>query len=454
MDVAHALWVAGKLVFVFLLVIANGFFVASEFALVSVRRPRIDALAEKGNRAASAVRRLLLDPTAFISATQLGITLASLGLGWIGEATLADEVFIPLFSRIWAEGAFISAHAVAIPIAFITITYLHILFGELVPKAISLEVTERAALLLAPPLELFLRVFRPFIWLLDASGSAVLRLFGFTSSLEHTSVFNEEEIRQIVSISQKSGHLKVDEQILIQNVFEFADKVAREVMVPRPEVIAIEVGAPLPDIVKAFQSSGYSRMPVYRGQFDEIVGVVHSKDLMPFLLKPEGFRIERLMHDPLFVPDNAPLEEVLRQMQRRQSHFAVVVDEHGGLEGILTLEDLLEEIVGEIQDEHDEEAADDVRTEVDGTYLISGSVSVRDLNRKLDLELPESDDYTTLAGFLMARAGRLLAQGDEVEYENLRFTVELVERRRIARVRMERIGDGAEAPAAAETERG
>jgi len=444
MDAAHVLWIAGKLIFVLLLVLANGFFVASEFALVSVRRPRIDALADKGLRAALSVRRLLADPTAFISATQLGITLASLGLGWIGEATLADEVFIPLFSRIWPEGAVVSAHAVAIPLAFVTITYLHILFGELVPKAMSLERTEQAALLLGRPLEWFLKVFRPFISVLDASGSAILRLFGFKTSLEHTSVFSEEEIRQIVTISQKSGHLKPDEQILIHNVFEFADTVAREIMVPRPEVIAIEAGASLPDIAKAFQVSGYSRLPVYRGQVDDVVGVVHSKDLMSYLLKPEGFRIERIMHDPLFVPDNAPLEEVLRQMQRRQSHFAVVVDEHGGLEGILTLEDLLEEIVGDIQDEHDEEASDAVRSEVDGTYVIAGSIPVRELNRRLDLELPESDDYTTLAGFLMARSGRLLSQGDEVTYDGLAFTVELVDRRRIARVRMEKTADEAD----------
>ncbi len=438
MDASHALWIAGKLLFVVLLVLANGFFVGSEFALVSVRRPRIDTLAAKGNRAAQCVQRLVGDPTAFISATQLGITLASLALGWIGEATLADEVFIPLFERVWPEAAVVSAHAVAIPISFITITYLHILFGELLPKAMTLEASEKAALLLGRPLELFLKVFRPFIWMLDASGSAILRLLGFATSLEHTAVFNEEEIRQIVTVSQKQGHLKVDEQILIHNVFEFADKRAREVMIPRPEVVSIDESATLAEIVKEFQVSGYSRMPIYRGQFDEIVGVLHSKDLMPYLLKPDGFHIERIMHEPLFVPDNAPLEEVLRQMQRRQSHFAIVVDEHGGLEGILTLEDLLEEIVGDIQDEHDEETADEVRTEIDGTYLLSGSVSVRELNRRLELELPESDEYTTLAGFLLARAGKLLAQGDEVAYDGLSFTVETVDRRRIARVRMEK----------------
>jgi CBS domain containing-hemolysin-like protein len=445
MDASQILWVAGKLLFVALLVLANGFFVASEFALVSVRRTRIDALAEKGSKGAIAAQRLLADPTAFISATQLGITLASLALGWIGEATLADEVFIPLFERLWPEHAVVSAHAVAIPLAFVTITYLHILFGELSPKAMTLEATERTAVLLSRPLALFLKVFKPFISVLDASGAAVLRLFGFKSGTEHAAVYNEEEIRQIVAISQQRGHLKPDEQILIQNVFDFADSVARQVMIPRPEVVAVEVGAGLPEIVKAFETSGYSRLPVYRDQFDEVVGVLHRKDIFPFLLKPEGFRIERLLHEALFIPDNAPLEEVLRHMQRRQSHFAIVVDEHGGIEGIVTLEDLLEQIVGEIQDEHDEDEADEIHQEVDGTYLLDGSVSMRELNRRLVLDLPESDDYTTLAGFLLARAGRLLSPGDEVVYEDLTFTVELVDRRRIARVRMEKVPvEGAE----------
>ncbi|HQR38915.1 MAG TPA: hemolysin family protein [Blastocatellia bacterium] len=443
MDSGQIVWIVSKLLFVALLIFANGFFVASEFALVTVRRPRIEALAEKGSRTAQAVQRLQSDPTTFISATQLGITLASLALGWIGEATLADEVFIPLFDRIWPERAVVSAHALAIPIAFISITYMHILFGELVPKAMSLERTEVAALMLARPLELFIRVFKPFIWLLEASGSAVLKLLGFGTTLEHASVYNEEEIRQIVQISQQRGHLKPDEQILINNVFEFTDTVAREVMIPRPEVVAIEISTPLADIVKEFQVSGYSRLPVYRGQFDEVAGVLHSKDLMPFLLKPEGFRIERIMHQPLFVPDNGPLEEVLRHMQRKQSHFAIVVDEHGGVEGILTLEDLLEEIVGEIQDEHDEDIDDAIHSEVDGTCVIAGSVSMRELNKRLDLELPEADEYTTLAGFLLARAGRLLSPGDQVEYEGLSFTVELVDRRRIARVRMERLAEAA-----------
>ena len=274
---------------------------------------------------------------------------------------------------------------------------------------------------------------------------------GASEVLRTTARFILEAVRPVVRALERAGGVvpaapepaRSGEDALLHNVSQFADTVAREVMIPRPEVVAIEASASLTEIVRAFQVSGYSRLPVYRGEFDDMVGVVHSKDLMPYLLNPEGFRIERILHDPLFVPDNAPLQEVLRQMQRRQAHFAIAVDEHGGVEGILTLEDLLEEIVGDIQDEHDEDAPDGIRLEVDGTVLLDGSVSVRELNRRLALDLPESDEYTTLAGFLMARAGRLLVQGDAVAFERLSFTVEVLDRRRISRVRMERGADDA-----------
>jgi CBS domain containing-hemolysin-like protein len=235
-----------------------------------------------------------------------------------------------------------------------------------------------------------------------------------------------------------NAELAANQQALIRNVIEFGATVAREVMVPRPEVFAIDEGLSLEEIVKAFEASGYSRLPVFRGTLDEVVGVLHSKDLLPVLLHPEGFRLERLIHEPFFVPGNAPLQEVLRLMQTRQGHFAIVVDEHGVVEGILTLEDLLEEIVGEINDEHDDEGPADLRIEVDGTIVLVGSLAVRDLNRRLGVELPESDAYTSVAGLLMARAGRLLAPGDLVAVDALVFTVEEVEGRRVTRVRMER----------------
>jgi CBS domain containing-hemolysin-like protein len=275
---------------------------------------------------------------------------------------------------------------------------------------------------------------------LDASGSALLRMLGFHSTLEHTSVFTEEEIRQIVSVSHERGHLKPDEQILINNVFNFADTVVREIMVPRPEIVAVDVSASLDQVVAEFERSGYSRMPVYRGVLDEVVGIVHGKDLMPYLAaSSSGFRLESALHPPLFVHSAAPLEDVLRQMQKGKAHCAMVVDEHGSVEGIVTLEDLLEEIVGEIHDEHDADEAAAIRRDADGSYLLAGGLSVREINRKLATALPESDDYTTLAGLLMSRSGRLLVQGDRVEIDGIAFAVEATDQRRVTRVRMSKI---------------
>lgn len=429
-----------KLLAILILVGANGFFVGSEFALVSVRRTRLEARAKTGSKRALAALRLLNDPTIFISATQLGITLASLALGWIGEPTLA-ALLTPLAARIATTGAAgYIAHGVAIAIAFTLITFLHIVLGELMPKMIALERAEPLALLAARPLELFARVFRAPLWVFNKTGAALGKLLGLKSSLEHTAVYNETELRQLIDISRESGHLRAAEQRLIHRVFEFSDTVVREAMVPRTAMAAISDDCSLEDIAKAFRHYGYSRLPVYRESLDDMIGVIHSKDVMPYLLQPDSFRLEQVLQSPLYVVDTARLEDVLRQMQKAKAHFAFVVDEHGGLEGIITLEDLLEEIVGDISDEHDEEVSEQIKEEGDGRYVLDGGLAVRDLNRRLKLSLPESENYTTIAGFLMTEAGHVLQPGAQVKYDGLLFHVEHVERRRIVRVRLERTG--------------
>jgi CBS domain containing-hemolysin-like protein len=428
-----------KLLAVFFLVVANGFFVGSEFALVSVRRARLEARAETGSKAARAALRLLDEPTIFISATQLGITLASLALGWIGEPTVA-ALLMPLAARIAAEGtAGYIAHGTAIVIAFTVITYLHIVIGELMPKMVALERAETLALLAARPLALFARVFRWPIWVFNKTGTTLGRLFGLKSSLEHASVYTETELKHLVDISLESGHLRAAEQRLIHKVFEFSDTLVREAMVPRTQMAAISSDCSLEEIARTFRKSRYSRLPVYSDSLDNVIGFIHSKDLMPYLLKPQEFRLEHVLQAPLYVVDTARLEDVLRQMQKAKSHFGFVVDEHGGIEGIITLEDLLEEIVGDISDEHDEEVNEQIRDENDGTYLLDGGLAVRDLNRRLNLQLPESEAYTTIAGFLMTEAGHVLEPGEVVKHDGLLFHVESVEGRRIASVRLEKV---------------
>jgi CBS domain containing-hemolysin-like protein len=433
---------AFKLFAVLLLVAANGFFVAAEFALVGVRRPRIEALAAGGNRAAKRVLLLLNNLSAYLSASQLGITLASLALGWIGEPAIARLLEQPLsgLSDVWR-------HGIAFGIGFSIITAMHIVLGEQAPKLLGLERADRVALLVSLPLQAFYWVFRWPIRLLDWASARTVQLLGFKASAEHASNYTETEIRHLIDRSRESGLLRAEERRLIHRVFEFSDTLVREAMVPRTEMAAVKAECSLEEIAKAFEQFRYSRLPVYRESLDNVVGFIHSKDVMSYLLKPEHFKLEDVLQPPLYVVDTARLEDVLRQMQKAKAHFGFVVDEHGGLEGILTLEDLLEEIVGEISDEHDEEVNEQITPAGDSRYLLAGGLAVRDLNRRLKLSLPESEAYTTIGGFLMTEAGHVLKPGEVVRYNGLSFQVERVEKRRVMRVSLEIMENGAEKPA-------
>jgi magnesium and cobalt exporter, CNNM family len=417
---------------VVLLVLANGFFVASEFALVGVRRSRIAALAQDGHRRAKLLLELIDSLNAYISATQLGITMASLALGWIGEPVFAHLLEAPLKGRV-SEAVL---DTIAFTLAFTIITFLHIVLGELAPKTLALERTEKIALAVARPLHLFYRIFFWPIRLLDWAGTRTVRLFGLHPSGDHASIYSEDEIRQLINLSRESGNLEADQQKLINRVFDFSDAEVREAMIPRTAVTALPLSATVQDTRLAFRGTGYSRMPVYRGRLDEVVGIVFRRDLEPFLENPElPFSLQELMHPALFIPDTARLGSALKQMQATRTHLACVVDEHGGFEGIITLEDLLEEIVGEINDEFDEEVRAQIVKDGD-SYVLSGRLAVRDANRVLKLQLPEHDGYTTIAGFLMAKAGRLLNEGDYIIYDHARFIVERVDGRSLRRVRL------------------
>ena len=257
------------------------------------------------------------------------------------------------------------------------------------------------------------------------------------STLDHAAVYTETELRQLIDVARDSGYLRAEERRLIHRVFEFSDTVVREAMVPRTEMAAVPSGCSLEEITKAFHQHGYSRLAVYKESLDDVLGFIHSKDVMPFLLCPEKFRLEEALQPPLYVVDTGRLEDVLRQMQRAKTHFGFVVDEHGGLEGIITLEDLLEEIVGDISDEHDEEVNEQIVADGENRYVLAGGLAVRDLNRRLKLSLPESEGYTTIAGFLMTEAGHVLKPGDKIDFNGILFEVDRVERRRVITVRLE-----------------
>ena len=423
--------IAVKLLAVLVLVAANGFFVAAEFALVGVRSSRIETLAASGSRAAKRLMNLLENLNAYLSACQLGITLASLALGWIGEPAIARLLEGPLSG--FSETA---RHAIAFAVAFSIITSLHIVLGEQAPKLMGLAKAERVALTIALPMQLFYRVFSLPIRALDWASARTVKLVGIQATSEHASTYTEEELRKLVDMSRESGHLRAEERRLIHRVFEFSDTVVREAMVPRTEMAAIPSTCSLKEITKAFDQHRYSRLPVYRESFDDVCGFIHSKDVMPYLLHPEKFKLEDVLQPPMYVVDTARLEHVLRQMQKAKTHFGFVVDEHGGLEGIITLEDLLEEIVGEIRDEDDVES-EPIVEEGNGSFVFSAKVSFDDLRERLDLEI-EGEGFETVGGYILSRVGRVPAVGETLEIDGLSVEVLEAERRRIHKVRIKK----------------
>lgn len=438
-----------RLGLIFLLILANGFFVASEFALVAVRRSWVETQAAKGDRRARALLPLLDHLDDYLAATQLGITITSLALGWLGEPALArliaallerlrTELPADLFARVGTPSTWlgpVAVHSIAIALAFAIITFLHVVAGELAPKTLALERTSQVALRIARPMALFYRLFSSFVRLLNRSGLGLVRLLRIPPSRTQGGMY-AEEIQHLVNLSREQGLLEAEEHQLISNVFTFTTTTAREAMRPRADMVALEASTPFEEILRVFEETGYSRLPVYRGELDNIIGILHGKDLVRHLRHPERFRLEAVLHRPLFVPDTAPLDEVLRQMRQQKNHLALVVDEYGAIEGLITLEDVLEELVGEIADEHD---LDEERIHVrpDGAILVEGSVTVREVNRRLHLNVPESGEYTTIAGFVMARLGKLPLPGDQVVHNGVAFIVERVEGRRLTQLRVE-----------------
>jgi len=442
-----------RLLAVLALVLSNAFFVAAEFALVSARRTRIRELVEAGDRPARRVERAQQALDRAISGTQLGITLASLGLGWIGEPAVAYLVE-PVLQLLGVGGSVVALHTVAVTIAFLLITYLHIVLGELAPKTVALLRPEGVSRLVAGPLIMFNRLMAPWIWILNGSSSLVLRLFRLPVSVGHERVHSPEEIEMLVHQSRKEGVVEEDEQAMIQGVFELTRTVAREVMTPRPDIVAIEADATAQEILSVVATSGFSRLPVYGESLDNIIGIIVVKDLLRLIVANElDARADEVMREPLFVPDTKPVDDLIAELRTRKTHMAIVVDEFGGTDGVVTLEDLLEEIVGEIYDEHDHAEAE-VAVDADGRIHVDGGFSFSDLASRFDLPDPGAhEEYDTVAGYVLATLGRIPERGDHVAVGEAELHVLEVHDHRItrlelrgARVRSSATSDSAEAP--------
>ncbi len=424
-----------KLLAVFLLVGANAFFVAAEFALVRTRRTRIRELLEGGDRLAGSVERAQSDLDRSISGTQLGITLASLGLGWIGEPAVAHTLE-DFFLGFGVALSPVAIHGLAITIAFALITYLHIVLGELAPKSVALLHPEETSRMVAGPLNAFNAVAAPFIWFLNGSADVVLRLFRLRAAGASERVHSPEEIQMLVEQGLREGVVEADEQAMIHGVFELTRTVAREVMTPRTDIVGVEADASLDEVLQVAAESGFSRLPVYQGSIDNVIGVLLVKDLLPWLARAErkGVKARKLVREAIFVPDTKPVDDLLAELRHEKVHMAIVVDEFGGTDGIVSLEDLVEEIVGEIYDEHDVEHFD-VTVEADGRVMVEGGYSFSDLAERFELPAGEqSEDYDTVAGFVIGRLGRIPAEGERVALGEAELEVLQVEDRRVTRL--------------------
>ena len=428
-----------------LLVLANAFFVAAEFAIVKVRASQIELLVQTGSRTAKMGQHLISHLDAYLSATQLGITLASLGLGWIGKPVVA-RLIIEIMQVGGLEADLELAHRIALPVAFILITFLHIVFGELAPKSLAIQHSQSTTLAVAFPLWFFYLIFSPAIVALNWVSNQVLRLFGIRPASEAEHYHSGEELRFLLEQGREGGTIEEEEHELIENVFEFGETSVREIMVPRTNIAAIEVTSPQGNLVNLLVEGGYSRIPVYEDSLDNIIGVVHAKDLITLMEHRDLIILHDLLRPAFFVPETKPIDDLLREFQRRKVHLAIVVDEFGSTAGLVTMEDVLEELVGEIQDEHDSENHD-IEKVSDQTYIINAALSIADVNDHInEFELPEGNDYTSVGGFINKWLGRIPEVNEIFEYDTLRMTVLKTDNHHVAQVKIEKLSDVTPAP--------
>jgi len=414
-----------RIILVLFLVLGNAFFVAAEYALVTARRSRLEEFARLGSRRARIALRIMDSPVRFIGTVQLGITAFSIALGAIGEP-LVEHFLDPVF-----------AQTVAFILAFTIVTYLHVTLGELVPKAIALTKNESTALWVALPIEAVYLATYPIVWFLQESANRFTSLFGIEPAAAGVVAHNEQEIRMIVAAAEDTGVIATDEEEMLYKVFDFADKEVHEVMVPRPEVVAISITLPSEEALAALLESPYTRYPVYRESLDEIAGILHVRDLFHALHDRGIAQVEigELLRPAYIVPETKDLAALLAEFRKQNQHMAVVVDEYGAMQGIVTLEDLLEEIVGEIEDEFD--LPDESVERIDDTHIrIGGTFPIDDFNEQFGTEL-EVEDYHTMAGTVFGALGRAPAVGDEVTIDGLALRVIEIEGSRIGRLEVE-----------------
>lgn len=404
----------------FLLVFMNGFFVAAEFAIVKVRASQLELQAQKGNRFAILGKHIITHLDGYLAATQLGITLASLGLGWIGEPVVS-KVILGIVHILGLEITEELAHQIALPVAFAIITVLHIVFGELAPKSIAIQRAERTTLAIAYPLQFFYVVFKPFIWMLNGIANVILKSFGI-SSVHGAEVHSSDELKFLVQQGKETGMIEEANYDIIKNAFDFSQRTVKQVLIPRINVIAIDIREFDNAMLDKVIDEGYSRIPCYEYSFDNVVGVVHLKDLLVKMRKSEKIIIQDIMRPVIHIPEGKRIGALLKEFQKKHQQIAIVVDEHGGTKGIITMEDLLEELVGEIQDEHDNEipVVENIKNR---SYIVYASASINDINNLLPHPIARGETYETLAGKLIEEFSRIPNTNDKTIFDGYECTV-------------------------------
>ncbi len=424
-----------EIIVVIILVFANAFFVAAEFAIVKVRTTQIQPLAEKQKKAKVALK-VISHLDEYLSATQLGITITSLGLGWIGEPVTA-KILEPVFQLLGITNPAVS-HTISLSVGFIIITMLHIVLGELAPKSMAIRFSKATTLFVALPLQLFYVIFKPAIWVLNNLANLILRAIGVQPVTESERFHSEEELRLLITEGRKSGAIDQTEHQLIEKIFEFNDKMVKEIMVPRNHMIALDIVDSREKIYQTVTEEGFSRLPVYKDTVDNIIGVIYTKDLISAAEHRELITLQDIIRPAYFVSDTKQIGNLLKDMQRNKVHMAIVVDEYGGVEGLVTIEDIIEEIVGEIQDEYDVEMQE-VESEKSGVYIVNPIISIDNFNRRFKSNIPDDPDYQTLSGFLQKVTGHIPEIYERIDYKGLSYVVTKKAGNTILQVRVQKI---------------
>lgn len=428
--------IAFNILLTILLVLLNAFFVAAEFAIVKVRASQIQLRGQSGSNVARVTEHIVNHLDVYLSATQLGITIASLGLGWIGESVVA-EIIIAVFGMAHISLSPETIHKLALPTAFFTITALHIVLGELAPKSVAVQYSERTALFIALPLRAFYFVFRPLIWVLNGTANGLLQLIGIKPISQHE-LYSTEELRLILDQGKETGAIKSAEHELITNVFEFSERTVRQIMVPRTRIVALDIKTPGDRLIDFFIEEGFSRVPVYQGTIDNVIGVVHAKDCIALMRNPHLIILHDLLRPAYFVPETTLINKLLQAFQHKRIHMAIVVDEFGGTSGMVTFEDILEELVGEIQDEYDEEKPI-VEKVGEHEYNVRAAAAITDANEHLPSPLPESEQYDTIGGLMNYAFGRIPEINETINFAGYACTILQKAKRSVALVRLKEL---------------